>query len=125
MPRFVRGGRGLWRKAQSSSGLFPQSNEVKGNGEKLPPIPTPRLNLVFKIITIIAIIFFIISLVVMMNADESNDAYIAWGIIGGICLYTLLLEFPTYMLVYRMITINYYKHEEVNHNRTNQQGGNK
>jgi len=55
MPRFIRGGRGLWRKCQSSNGLTPNNPSGKCNTKKNEPLPSPVLDKVFKLITMIII----------------------------------------------------------------------
>lgn len=116
MPRFIRGGRGLWRKIQSSRGLF-SSDEPTNNSESAEEqetISTPKLDLAFKIITAVIILAIIISFSVSCNisANESEQDASTGYLICAICIVLLLLELPSYIFLYRMIVTNYYRKKE-------------
>ena len=73
MPRFIRGGRGLWRKVQSSNGLFPKAND--NQHPNITPSSTPKLDKSFTIIIaaliINAILFFFIGSCVAAGDNDT------------------------------------------------------
>lgn len=108
MPRFIRGGRGAWRKIQSSQARpwFSEDGNVEYNLQNKEHIKTPKLNTVFKFITICSIIVGIIAFIIGLTmSEEMGTVAISCYIISGICLYALILSFPAYILIYRIIAI--------------------
>lgn len=103
MPRFIRGGRGLYRKIMSTNGINHSSNN---NSEKPPKnniVSTPRLNKVFKWLVILTAIILVGSFIVAMETQDNDQAYTACIIISSVCIVLLFLEFFFYVFIYKLI----------------------
>lgn len=120
MPRFYRGGRGLYRKIMSTNGIDHTANNNMDRADKNVTVPTPRLDKIFKWLSILTVIILVGSFIIAMCARDYLQIYTTCLMTTAGCFVLLLLELLVYVSIYKMICLRKEQEEtEIDANKIN------